>query len=159
MDGKKKSDSTHLSLSLLPRCALLTGLSRHARRARTREHRSGDHGVSGRGFDPIRKSRALLRGWRADFETPASIRITQVGRSPIESEEQRFSFEKIAPAHALLYALRRRRTAPLDVSDASLVVGVGAFRGCQHRVSVADGIGYPTGVRRTRASLVAPCSG
>ncbi len=106
------------------------------------EHRSGDHGVSAvGGFDPIRKSRALLRGWRADFETPASIRITQVGRSPIESEEQRFSFEKIAPAHAVLYALRRRRTAPLDVSDASLVVGVGAFRACQHHVvSVADGI-------------------
>src|SRR5712691_11802978 len=54
-----------------------------------------------------------------------------------------FSFEKIMPAQALLYALQRWRTAPLDVSDASLVVGVGAFRGCQHHVvSVTDGIGY-----------------
>src|SRR5712672_454907 len=83
--------------------------------------------------------RVLRRRGRGEFEAPASIRIARVRRSPVEPKEYRFSIEKVAATQALFSAFRRRRTAPLDISDARLVDRT--LGGCQHHVvCIADGL-------------------
>jgi len=75
----------------------------------------------GGGFD--RGGRALPGSWRSDFEAPAAIRVSRVGRAPIKPKEECFSLEQVPPTHTLLArgTLGRRRPAALDVAHALLV--------------------------------------
>ena len=82
---------------------------------------------------------ALPRRWRADFEAPAAIGVARVRHAPIEPEEERLSFEKIAAAYTLLRgcALGRGRASPLDVAHA-LLMHVALGRREHYVVGIAD---------------------